>query len=159
MPTPSDRKQIEHIIKTAARGDRYAEEYLRYTIELVAVADDLADEDMLFEKRQAYVIRLLEIAYFILPNNQFYMRFAPVLAPLVMNVLLTWKKSDEWKMKGDHRRKLYGFVWRENVDSVVVGVAAILGGAAHAEAIIDLLMTHHDHGAESFEDWVAEGKP
>jgi hypothetical protein len=159
MPTPSDPQKIEQIIKTASCGDRYAEEYLRYTIELVAVADDLADEDLPFHQRQAYVIRLLEIAYFILPNNAFYMKFAPVLAPLIMNVLITWKKSDEWKMKGDRRRQMYGFVWRENVDSIVVAVAAILRGAIHAEIVMDLMMDHHDVGAESFEDWVAEGKP
>jgi hypothetical protein len=159
MPTPSDPDQIEKIIKVASCGDRYAEEYLRYTIELVAVADDLADEDMAFEKRQAHVIRLLEIAYFILPNNAFYMKFAPVLAPLVMNVLITWKKSDELKMTGNRWRQMYGFVWRENVDSIVVAVAAIMKGAAHAESVIDLMMHHHETRAESFEDWVAEGKP
>lgn len=159
MPTPSDPQMIAAIIQDACCGDEHAEAYLASTLELVALADDLADETMTFESRQAYVVRLLAIAYFDLPNNPFYMRYAQVLAPLVMNILLTWKKSDEWKQRGDLRRKMFGFVWRENIDGIVVAVAAILGGAEHAEHMIERMMDHHEAGAETFDDWVKEGKP
>lgn len=159
MPLPADKKERDAFFDFAARGDAAAIEYLDAIAALVYLADDSVDEDLPFATRQDYMLRILWLTLVRLPSNPFHARFGGSMAPLVMEILVFWQKSDEWKQTGDLKRKLFGFVRRENIDGLVVAVAGIVGGADHAKAVAERIMELcHSHG-ETLEDWMNEGRP
>lgn len=159
MPLPSNDDERARFFDFVSMGQPAAAEYLEHIAVLVHLADDSVDEELGFDVRQDYMLRILWLTLVKLPTNPFHARYGSAIAPLLMEVLIFWQKSDEWKQTGDLKRKLFGFVRRENIDGLVVAVAGIVGGTEHAKAVTERLMdTCHSHG-ETFEDWVNEGKP
>lgn len=159
MPIPSNEQDRDAFFRAVAMGNTDAEEYLRLIAKLVYLADSLVDEDLSFQDKQKYTIHIMHIAMCRMPMNPFYIRYSPSLAPLITSVLVAWEQSDNWKVSGDLKQKIFGFVRRENIDGLVVAVAAIVGGLDHARKVTDLIYeVCHDTG-ETLEDWIAEGRP
>jgi hypothetical protein len=159
MPLPRDEKSRDELLRFIAGGNRDAENYLRVMTQTVRLADNLADESLTFTERQQHVMRILYAEWCVLPSNPFYHQHAAQLAPLLEGVLTAWEQSDKWKATGDTKQKMFGFVRRENIDSLAVAVAAIVGGLDHARKVIDLLYDVCHNTGETFEDWTAEDAP
>lgn len=159
MSIPSDPVVRETFFRAVAHGVPEATEYLKAVCEIVFLADDSVDEELPFEKRQDYMLRLLHLTMCVLPSNAFQIKYGAALAPLLSQVLIFWQKSDEWKMTGDLKRKVFGYVRRENIDGLLVAVAGIVGGIDHAKRVTELIFdTCHDH-EDTLEDWMNEGRP
>lgn len=159
MPLPEDPEVQKQIFDFIAKGDPAASEYLALIAELVYLADDSVDEELDFDTRQQFMMRILEITMVKLPFNAFFVRMNTHLAPLILDILVHWQKADDWKRNGDLKRKLFAFVRRENIDSLVVAVAGIMGGIEHAKDVTERIMTMCHVNSETFEEWCAEGKP
>lgn len=159
MPLPRDDTERRQFFEFVCKGNPAAIEYLELVCEIVYLADDSVDEDLDFDTRQKYMLRILFILGGVLPLNGFYQRYAPSYAPLWMDILVHWQKSDQWKTQGDLKRKIFGFVRRENVDSLVVATAAIIGGPEHAGQVTEMIMDTVHNTGETLTDWISEGKP
>lgn len=159
MPIPSDEAARAEFFKAITLGDADAEAYLRDVADIIYLADSLVDEDLSFEQRQKFTVGLMHIMLCRLPMNAFHRHYGAVLSPLWTSVLVTWEQSDTWKVSGDLKQKIFGFVRRENIDGLVVAVAAIVGGLDHARMVGDLLYQVCHNTGETLEDWIAEGKP
>lgn len=159
MPLPRDDTERKAFFEFVCRGNPAAIEYLEMVTEIVFLADESVDEALDWETRQTYMVRLLFILGGVLPMNGFYQQYAANFAPLWMDILIHWQKSDQWKMKGDLKRKIFGFVRRENVDSLAVATAALLGGPDHAGRVTEMLLDTVHATGETLDDWINEGKP
>lgn len=159
MPLPVDKDKRAEFWAFVTCGDSAATEYLEMVANLVYLADDSADEDLDFATRQRYLMEILHIAMCRMPMNAFFARYSHTLAPLLMDVIVHWQKSDEWKQTGDLKRKIFGFVRRENIDSLVVAVSAIVGGIDHAGRVTERIMDTAHTSGETLEEWMDEGKP
>ena len=155
-PDPEAQRKLLHFI---AKGDPAAAGFLAAIVELVYLADDAVDEDLAFDVRQKMMSRLLWIVMVDLPRNPFWLRHQTAFSGLIAETLVFWTVSDTWKRTGDLKRKMFGYVRRENVDGIAVAVAAIVGGEAHAAQVVEELMRVCHDPSESFEDWCKEDRP
>lgn len=148
--------QIDDFLAFVANGNRDAFDYLKIMARIVYQADDVVDEPLDAAGRQELIARMLWDVFVELPRNRFHVQYALVLAPLLSDVIVQWQKSDEWRKGTDATRHVFGFVRRENMDSLVGAVAGITGGREHALDVAEAVMRVCHADGETVEQWVGE---
>ena len=155
MAIPSD--QLHQFLQVVANGNADAYRYLEIMARIVYYADDVVDEPLDDIARQDLVAKLLWAVFVELPQNRFHVAHSLVLAPLLSDVIVQWQKSDEWRVpESNYTRKVFGFVRRENMDSLVVAVAGITGGREHALTVAELVMDVCHASGETVEQWIED---
>ena len=150
------RQKLYDLIRFVSHGDDAAFAYLEIMARLVYLADDLVDEDLGEVGRQELVAALLWAIFVELPANPFHQRNAHRLAPLLSDIIVQWHKADDWRRRKEpgYAREVFGFVRRENMDSLVGAVAGIVGGREHAMAVAELVMDICHADGETVEQWM-----
>ena len=159
MPLPHDHQAATDILHFIACGDEAAAMYLGVMAELVRLADDLADEDMAAVQRQEKVARLLYLALVVLPSNSFFQRHGSQLSTHFAAIVVDWVVADHWKQNGTEKQQMFGYVRRENMDSLAVAVAVIVGGIDHGIQVSTRLFEVCHADGETFGEWAAERTP
>jgi hypothetical protein len=149
------KENMDGFLTYVANGNADAKAYLEIMARVVYYADDIVDEPLDEIRRQELMARLLWAVFVELPYNRFHVQHGITLAPLLSDVIVQWHKSDEWRrMKTpNYARQVFGFVRRENMDSLVGAVAGIVGGRTHAMAVAELVMDVCHASGETIEDW------
>lgn len=150
------KDKIDGFLTFVANGNEDAKAYLEIMARVVYLADDMVDEPLVEVERQELMARMLWAVFVELPYNRFHVQHAIVLAPLLSDVIVQWHKSDEWRrMKAPgYARSIFGFVRRENMDSLVGAVAGIVGGRTHAMAVAEMVMDICHADGETVEEWI-----
>ena len=152
------REQLPEFLRFVTNGNADAYRYLEIMARVVYYADDVVDEPLDEVGRQDLISKLLWAVFVELPQNRFHVAHSMVLAPLLSDVIVQWQKSDEWRRLKDpgYARSVFGFVRRENMDSLVGAVAAIVGGRTHALAVAELVMDVCHGSGETAEQWIED---
>lgn len=149
-----DLAERRHLLLRWTQGHQSAADFLNQMAEMVRLADDIVDET---ENRQRNVCWLLSRAWTVLPFNAFYQAHGIVLGPLLNSIIVRWQQSDEFRLSGDPLKQTFGFVMREDIGTLTIAVASIIGGYDHAKMVADeMFAACHAASTETVEDWVKE---
>ena len=135
-------------------GNEAAADFLHQMSEMVRLADDIVDEA---DNRQRNVCWLLSRAWTVLPFNPFYAAHGVLLGPILNSIIVRWQQSDEFRISGNPLKQQFGFVIREDIGTLTIAVASIIGGYEHAKQVADeMFAICHSASTETVEDWVKE---
>lgn len=140
-----------------ALGDVAAAEMLALLARGSQVADDIVDGDVAPPDRGKSVVEMIDVSLRELPANPFFREHQAVLGPLISLSVFQWEASNEWHRSQNRTTRLFGFVLREALDSIIVAVALIKGGRDWAKKVLREVHTYyHVLDQETFEQWEAE---
>lgn len=152
MPIPSDIMDAK--LLEWCCGDKDAAAYLHNIASMVRLADDLADGDTTAPVPD--MAHLLQRATVLLPSNPFFQRHQATLSSVWSVVVNAWLLSETWAKSDDETTRIFAFVRREDVETLLAVVATICGGPDHARRVMaDIHLLSHA-GGETFADWEAE---
>lgn len=158
MALPADETEQRDFLRFVANGNEDAAQYLWIMAQTARLADDLADEALTPRQRQDMLARLLHATFCLLPFNPFHQRYGREMATVLADVIVQWAAADDWRTRADPKRQVFGFVRRENMDSLAIAVSAITGGIEHARAVNERLMDDVHNTGETLDSWLSEGK-
>lgn len=152
---PLKHEDIPALSLKWAAGNQDAAEFLTHWARIVRLGDDLADGDSLAPVADMSDVLLRTLAF--VPLNPFFLAHQQALTAVMVNAILLWRKSEEWRKAPATKTRMFGFVGRETCEHVVYTVAAIVGGPIHALEVMDELHAlSHLTNTETLEDWEAE---
>ena len=122
MPQPNERVFLQHVLKDNAAAILFCEALFRVSQTL----DDLIDGDKPVTGDAIY--RAFWEAMIEIPGNPFYRAHEPMLRPLMAAALQDWRDSVTLERDGDHHGRSLAFVLRDQLTSLVVQCAGLIGG-------------------------------
>lgn len=140
------------------RGDANAVALFETIAYATQVADDIVDEDLEIEDRAGRMAKLFTILV-MLPSNPFYAQFYAQLHPLICAGVMEWEASNSWQRSPSRETRLFGYVKREALESLVTYCAHLIGGPDWAMQVTREVhqFYHVDHAdGETFESWCGE---
>ena len=122
MPQPNERAFLQHVLKDHAAAILFCEALFRVSQTL----DDLIDGDKPVTGDAIYAA--FWEAMIDIPGNPFYRAHEPILRPLMAAALQDWRDSVTLERDGDHHGRSLAFVLRDQLTSLVVQCAGLIGG-------------------------------
>lgn len=122
MPQPNERAFLQHVLKEHAAAILFCEALFRVSQTL----DDLIDGDKPVTGDAIYAA--FWEAMIDIPGNPFYRAHEPILRPLMAAALQDWRDSVTLERDGDHHGRSLAFVLRDQLTSLVVQCAGLIGG-------------------------------
>lgn len=122
MPQPNERAFLQRVLKDQAAPILFCEMLFRISQTL----DDLIDGDKPVTGDAIY--RAFWDAMIEVPANPFYRQHEPALRPLMAAALQDWRDSVCLERHGDNHGRTLAFVLRDQLTSLVVQCAGIVGG-------------------------------
>lgn len=122
MPQPNEREFLQYALKNDTLAILFCESLFRAS----QVLDDLIDRDKPVTSETIYQTFweiLIEI-----PSNNFYRANEVTLRPLMAAALQDWKDSVTLERDESHHNKTLAFVLRDQLTSLVVQCACLVGG-------------------------------
>ncbi|MNZ74012.1 hypothetical protein D3C78_924460 [compost metagenome] len=116
--------------------------------------DDLIDGDKPVTGNAVY--RAFWEALIDLPGNPFYRQHESVLRPLMAAALQDWRDSVTLERTGDHHGRTLAFVLRDQLTSLVVQCAGIVGGFDWMQQVSAEIRRHFHEDA--LDDYLGEFK-
>lgn len=148
MPQPNEREFLQHALKGNAAAVLFCEALFRVS----QVLDDLIDQDKPITGDsiyQSYWEALIDI-----PSNPFYRANELTLRPLMAAALQDWRDSVTLERDGSHHSKTIAFVLRDQLTSLVVQCAGIVGGFDWMQQVSkDIRLHFHE---DSLSDYTHE---
>ncbi|MAY42270.1 hypothetical protein [Neptuniibacter sp. UBA847] len=127
------------------RGNADAVEMCEQIFQVSQVIDDLVDQDKPITS--AEVIKTFWVALIELPANPFYRRHELVIRPLMAGALQDWTDSVSLEREGDVHGKHLAFVLRDQLTSLVIQCAYLVGGYKWMQEIgVPVRRYFHDEG-------------
>ena len=119
-------------------GDQNATKMLLVLFEGSQIADDICDGDT--ENPHEAMARMLSLLFVELLSNPFWDRFRFQFIPVIATSIQIWSCSDEWGKSDDEIQRIFGFVWREVLEQVVIlailmPIVASMGGIAGSQTL------------------------
>lgn len=146
MSRPSETE----FLNTVLRGEQAAVRFCLTLFSISQTLDDLIDKDREateFEIFSAFWNSLIE-----LPANPFYRQYEPYLRPLMASAMQDWRDSVALERSGSEHCKTIAFVLRDQLTSVVVQCAYLVGGQNWAATVgPDIRNYFHD---ETLGDYI-----
>ena len=153
MPLPSH--QLNDLALGWAHGQEDAARFLVNVMQMVRLADDIADGDAMDPVTD--MANLLVRAWLEHATNPFFQRHAGALGAVLTNAVLMWEKSEDWRHSSNRKTRMFAFVGREAIEHVAYTVAFICGGYDHAKEVAQQIQEFsHQASPETFEQWEAE---
>lgn len=140
------------------QGDRGAVEFVAQISEATQIGDDLVDEKLPYLEKAALMTRLFE-RLLTLNAHPFYAQHYAQLCPLILTGVFEWETSNEWQLSDKEETRIFGYVRREALESLIVYVAYLIGGADWAMKVgRDVHQFYHiDHAdGETVATWSTE---
>lgn len=145
MPQPNEREFLQQVLKDSAPAILFCESLFRVSQTL----DDLIDGDRPVTHDaiyQAFWESLIDI-----PSNAFYRAHELVLRPLMASALQDWKDSVTLERDGSYHGKTIAFVLRDQLTSLVVQCAGIVGGFEWMQYVSkDIRLHFHEDTLQSY---------
>lgn len=121
MPQQDERVFLQHVLKNNASAIHFCEMLFRISQTL----DDLIDKDRALSDNEIY--RTFFEALIDLPANSFYRQNELFLRPMMASALQDWRDATTLERQ-DYHGKTIAFVLRDQLTSLVVQVAGLVGG-------------------------------
>lgn len=148
MPRENEQSFLSEVL----RGNQAAIAFINILFKTSQVLDDLIDGDKAVNRDTllaTFWMMLVE-----LPNNPFYSKHFSVLNPLVMSAMQDYVDSVALEGSENQRHRHVAFVLRDQLTSVVVQCANLVGGYAWMRRV-SLPIRDHFHEDE-FSDYERE---
>ncbi|MHB0820133.1 hypothetical protein ACYCFK_17885 [Stutzerimonas stutzeri] len=136
MPQPNERAFLQHVLKDHASAILFCESLFRVS----QILDDLIDGDRPVAGDAIY--RAFWEAMIDIPGNPFYRAHEPTLRPLMAAALQDWRDSVTLERDGDHHGRSLAFVLRDQLTSLVVQCAGLIGGFAWMQDVSAQIRRH-----------------
>lgn len=150
MPQPNERAFLQHVLKDNAAAILFCEALFRVS----QVLDDLIDGDKPVTGDAIY--RAFWEAMIDIPSNTFYRAHEPTLRPLMAAALQDWRDSVTLERDGDRHGRSLAFVLRDQLTSLVVQCAGLIGGFAWMQQVSAEIRRHFHE--EKLDDYLNEFK-
>lgn len=150
MPQPNERAFLQHVLKDNAAAILFCEALFRVS----QVLDDLIDGDKPVTGDAIY--RAFWEAMIDIPSNAFYRAHEPTLRPLMAAALQDWRDSVTLERDGDRHGRSLAFVLRDQLTSLVVQCAGLIGGFAWMQQVSAEIRRHFHE--EKLDDYLNEFK-
>lgn len=118
-------EQQERMLEKVLMGNREAIEFIEILAHASQVWDDLVDQDKEVAPESAN--RMMMGLLVGLPRNGFWNRWCQELQPAIEQAIIDWHTANVMEGERDHARTI-AFVLRDNLASVIIRAAAIIGG-------------------------------
>ena len=150
MPQPNERAFLQHVLKEHCAAILFCETLFRISQTL----DDLVDRDKPVADEAIYAAfwnALIE-----LPGNPFYRAHEPTLRPLMAAALQDWRDSVTLEQYGGRHGRTLAFVLRDQLTSLVVQCAGLIGGFAWMQQVAVEIRRHFHE--DKLDDYLNEFK-
>jgi len=148
MPQPNERVFLQQVLKEHTAAILFCEALFRVS----QVLDDLIDGDKPVTGNAIYCAfweAMIEI-----PGNAFYRAHEPTLRPLMAAALQDWRDSVTLERDGDRHGRTLAFVLRDQLTSLVVQCAGLVGGFAWMQQVgADIRRHFHE---DKLDDYLNE---
>lgn len=148
MPQPSERAFLQHVLQGQAAAILFCEALFRISQTL----DDLIDGDKPVTGQAVY--RAFWEALVDIPGNPFYRQHEAVLRPLMAAALQDWRDSVSLERDGDRHGRTLAFVLRDQLTSLVVQCAGIVGGFDWMQQVSAEIRRHFHE--DKLDDYLGE---
>jgi len=140
------------------RGDVDAVNFLGVVARATQVADDLVDETVSIEQKSAWMTELWSLLLAI-PTMPYGRAHHLEVLPLILTGVIEWDCSNEWQRAPFRESRIFGYVRREALESLIHYMALVAGGAEWARTVArDVHRWYHlEHAeGETLETWEKE---
>lgn len=119
------------------KGNEDAARLVENLFEVSQLVDDFVDRDQghTLGDRRERAARLLHLALIVIPANPFHAKFQGWLAPLLSDAVLAWDMATGLEQGGRDTEKAFAFVYRDQLERMIVQVAQLIGGLDHARLV------------------------
>lgn len=148
MPRSNEREFLQHVLQGQHAPILFCETLFRISQTL----DDLIDKDRPVSDDAIYDAfweALIE-----LPANPFYRAHEPYLRPLMAAALQDWRDSVRLERSGNHHHRTLAFVLRDQLTSLVVQCAYLVGGSQWMQKVSGEVRLHFHE--DTLMDYVGE---
>lgn len=153
MPRSDEREFLQHVLQGQHAPILFCETLFRISQAL----DDLIDKDRPISDDaiyEAFWEALIE-----LPANPFYRAHEPYLRPLMAAALQDWRDSVRLERSGKHHSRTLAFVLRDQLTSVVVQCAYLVGGRDWMQKVSEEVRLHfHEDALRDYLDEFDAGR-
>lgn len=136
MPRSDEAQFLQAVLRNHASAIRFCQTLFQIS----QILDDLVDGDR--EVPQATIISAFWKALIELPANPFYREHEPYLRPLMAGALQDWRDSVILERSESEHFKTIAFVLRDQLTSVVVQCAYLIGGESWMESVGPQIRAH-----------------
>lgn len=152
MPRPNERAFLQQALQDCAPAIAFCETLFRISQTL----DDLVDRDRPVSDDALYAAFWQALVE--LPANPFYRQNELYLRPLMAAALQDWRDSVILERSGDRHGQTLAFVLRDQLTSVVVQCAYLIGGPGWMQQVsVDIRRHFHEDSLESYIGELHEG--
>ena len=145
MPRPDEAE----FMRLALKGDRSAIEFCQIIFRASQVLDDLIDRDRSVQDSQ--IIDTFWGLLIDLPRNEFYRVNVDTLVPMMQVFLQDWEDATKLERLMDHEQNV-AFVLRDTIGSLMIHVAALVGGRDWArENALSIRQHIHEDSLEQYK--------
>lgn len=145
MPRSNEREFLQFVLQQQPAPIHFCETLFRISQTL----DDLIDRDRPVSDDTIYAAfweALIE-----LPANPFYRSNEQYLRPLMAAALQDWRDSVKLERHGDHHGRSLAFVLRDQLTSLVVQCAFLVGGTTWMQQVSEQIRRHfHEDTLNSY---------
>lgn len=124
MPRQDEHAFLCRVLPNAPAAVAFCETLFRISQTL----DDLIDKDRTPDDTE--VVSAFWQALIELPSNPFYRQHEPYLRPLMASALQDWRDSVTLERTGNRHHRTLAFVLRDQLTSLVIQCAYLVGGEA-----------------------------
>lgn len=147
MPRSNESAFLHQVLPNSPAAVAFCETLFRTT----HVIDDLIDKDRPVSDEA--IFRAFWDCLFELPLNPFYRQHEPYLRPIVANGFQDWWDSVKLERAGDRHGRTVAFILRDNLTSVVVQCAYLIGGYEWMQRVAEPIRRHaHEDTLEQYLD-------
>ena len=129
MPRPNEAAFLRSVLQNNESAATFCEALFRISQTL----DDLIDKDRDLDDQ--IIISAFWKALIELPANPFYREHEPYLRPLMAASLQDWRDSVKLERSNSQHSQTIAFVLRDQLTSVVVQCAYLVGGESWMESV------------------------
>lgn len=147
MPDSKERAFLRRVLRDDFAAIMFCEALFRISQTL----DDLIDRDKPVSDQSIY--HAFFLALIDLPSNPFYRQNDVVLRAMMASALQDWKDSVDLERAGDEHGKTLAYVLRDQLTSVAVQVAGIVGGYGWMQEVsVEIRRFFHDEPLGEYID-------
>ncbi|WP_299202586.1 hypothetical protein [uncultured Amphritea sp.] len=146
------RKNEQEFLSQVLQGHSDAINMCCLLFKISQVLDDLIDKDR--PVHDIDVVRSYWDALIYLPENSFYRRHEMSIRPLMAAALQDWMDATRLEKGHGHHGKHLAFVLRDQLTSIVIHCAGIIGGFDYMQGVSkDIRLHFHE---DSLSDYMRE---
>lgn len=159
MSVDLNNQEVQKAFYRWMKGNQNAIQLLNHFCLLAREVDDLVDTED-HSDNQARISTIIELSLMHIAGNPLFQSAHGPLTAVLIEMLVYWRISDEWKKGKDKKKHIFGYVWRESTDRLAVVLAGLIGGTNWAKTVAEeVYELTHAQSTETVQEWVADKSP